>query len=357
MTTRLYSMRGRSFGYFETMLSLKNFVLAVQIDGKKYSGWQDFSIDTSMENLCGTFSFKATNVDIDPNTIYAGAKVEVFVDDYLMLTGYIFKRSRGCTESSNDFTFSGREATADLVDCSATPKTYNNIGLLELCKKLCESFSIQIEAKTDMGKPFKKFVVESGETVFDAIEKACKAKGVLPLTNTRGFLELVSAGTENLSLVLDEKIIKSISEEQDFSDRFSNYTIKAQGGESGNTWTKANTTQLKAIATDSLVSRFRQLILTADQKQTAKMLEKNIAWEAQLRKGRSTSYSVQVFGFGKEDELLKKNKVIRLKYPKLGIDSPFLITSVKYSKSESTGTVCDLVLNDVETFKKLAVTE
>lgn len=356
MTTKLFSTRGRSFGYFETMLSLKNFILSVVINGKKYSGWNDFTIDSSMENICSSFSFKATNVDIDPNTIYCGAKVEVFVDEYLMLTGYIFKRTRSCNENSNDFVFSGREATADLVDCSATPKTYNNIGLLDLCKKLCAPFSISVQGKTDLGKPFKKFVVESGESVFDSLQRACKSKGVLPMTNNKGNVELVSAGSETISLILDENIIKSISEEEDFSECFSDYTIKAQGGESGETWLKANT-QMKATTKDSSVDRFRQLILTAEDKQTQKMLEKNIQWEAQLRKGRRTSYNVQVFGFGKEEELLLKNKVIRLKYSKLKIDSSFLITSIKYSKSEQSGTTCDIVLNDVTTFKKLAVLE
>lgn len=349
-------MRGKAYGYFETMTSLKNFVLSVQINGKKYSGWKEFSIDTSMDALCGSFNFKATNVDIDPNKINAGDKVEVFCDDSQILTGYIFKRSRGCSENENSFSFSGRESTADLVDCSADPKTFNNISLLDLLKKLCAPYDILINPKTDLGKPFKKFVIESGETVFDAMEKACKAKGVLPLTNAYGHIDIVSAGTENLSLVLDSNIVKSISEELDFSERYSSYILKAQGGEGGSTWTKA-TTQMKTTSSDSLIGRFRKLILTADQKQTAKMMQKNVDWENQLRKGRSVSYNVQVFGFGKDTELLSKNKVIRLKYPELQIDSPFLITSVKFSKNESSGTVCDLVLNDLETFKKLAVTE
>ena len=73
----------------------------------------------------------------------------------------------------------GRDATGDLVDCSAAskPGEWKDARLEEIASALCEPFGIRVTREVDTGAPFARFRIEEGESVFEAIERGLPVPG------------------------------------------------------------------------------------------------------------------------------------------------------------------------------------
>ena len=73
----------------------------------------------------------------------------------------------------------GRDRTGDLVDCSAAtmPGEWQNELLDRIVQSLIDPFGISVTVDTDIGEPFRKFRIDEGETVFEAIDRACRYSG------------------------------------------------------------------------------------------------------------------------------------------------------------------------------------
>ena len=65
-------------------------------------------------------------------------------------------------------------------------------GWDRIVQALVQPYGISVAVETDIGAPFRKFRIDEGETVFEAVERACRFRAVLPLSDGAGNLILGS---------------------------------------------------------------------------------------------------------------------------------------------------------------------
>ena len=96
----------------------------LRVNGRRFNSWKSISINRSIANISGSFSFTTSNRFAGEGEkwgIEEGDPCTVDIADERVLTGYIDDISDGYSVSSHDVTFSGRDKTADLVDCHYNP--------------------------------------------------------------------------------------------------------------------------------------------------------------------------------------------------------------------------------------------
>ncbi len=88
--------------------------------GKIFAGWTTININRSIESLSGYFEL---GVNVQPETdlssLSPGQPFTLTINGQTVITGYLDGRRRNMTADSMSITISGRDKTADLIDCAA----------------------------------------------------------------------------------------------------------------------------------------------------------------------------------------------------------------------------------------------
>jgi prophage tail gpP-like protein len=272
--------------------------VTLKVNGSDYRGWKNIEVSIGLEQIAGSFRLTASDRWHGQEKawpILAGNKCTVLIGETTVITGYVDEANPGYDAFSHSLNVSGRDATGDLVDCSAIYKTgqWSGVNLLKIAKDLCGPFGISVKADADVGKAFPKFALQDGETVFEAIERAAKQRGVLLLSDGRGGLVLTRAAQSRI----DAALVKGENIEQgsgtfSHKERFSQYIIKGQSPGGDGYSDPAHHAQLKAQNTDDSVTRYRPLIVYAEQGDGSTYADRAV-WERNVRAGRSPGFSKQ----------------------------------------------------------------
>lgn len=159
-------------------------------------------------------------------------RIEVALDGDVVLIGWVEAVEVNYGPDKVAITFQGRDVTGDLVDCAASadgPHEYRNLTLTELVERICRPYGIAVRAEVDVGAPFTRFAIEVGETAISAIEKACRQRAVLAVSDGVGGLVLTRGGTAPApaSLVFGANI-QTMDATFDWAERFSLYIVRGQ---------------------------------------------------------------------------------------------------------------------------------
>jgi prophage tail gpP-like protein len=314
------------------------------VNNKIYSGWKDVSITRSLEAMAGSFSLSVVESKMsDAFDLFCGDEVVVKIGEDAVITGYIDDYHPSFDAQSHNITITGRDKTADLIDCSASYKTgqWNNQDIVKIAKVLCKSFGIEI--KTDLSKlpKIKKFKLQTGETVHEALDRLAKQLGVI-ITSTRdgSKLFITRSSQEKLNITLKEgENILSASASYSFKDRFSQYIVRPQRSE-----------KIKGICNDESVVRYRPKIFISEYALNKSEANVRAKWEAIVSAGKSSEIDIEVQGWRMPNgELWDVDKLVMIDSPKLRIKKNLLITEVSYKKNES-GTTTSLKLKRPDAF-------
>jgi prophage tail gpP-like protein len=202
----------------------------------------------------------------------------------------------------------------------------------------------------DLGDPFSRstFALNPGETVFQCLDRAAKQRGVMLLTEPDGNMTLDRAGSMKVQTVLEYgKNIKAGNKRVSWQDRFSAYTIKAQTKGDDNLF--GSSTSLKRTSNDAGVTRYRPIIIAAENEDSGTELQKRADWERNVRAGRSARLTYTVEGWRHSTGLWEPNFLVRVKDPVLEIDQELLIVETTQTRSDQ-GTITTLVLTAKEAF-------
>lgn len=314
--------------------------VTITIEGQKFSGWTSFDIARSIESLTGSFSMTVTD-DVNQKSnldwpLQTQKAVQIKVDDELLITGFIDKVNTVINAFTHSITISGRDKTADLVDCSADlvaqKFSFNRTNILQLAEALANPFGIKVEVQdgTDVSKIFK-LSLNTGETIFELLDRKAKELGIILTTNTRGSLVLGNSQREisTSTLRLGDNI-KEGTADFDYKNRYSDYKVIGQSKESKD-W-RANI-NIKAVSSDEGVIRFRPLLIQASGEINAARAQLLANWEANVRAARSQSIEVVVQGFFQENgNIWDINKLVQIFAPALYVNPPtkMLITGIVY---------------------------
>lgn len=331
------------------------------VNGSIYGGWTSLRITRGIEQISGTFELDVTERwpdQIQARPIRTGDACRVLVDRQTVITGYVDDANPSYDDSSHTLSLSGRDKTGDLVDCSAIHKTgqWRDQGMAQIAKDLCQPFGIAVRASVDTGKPFRKFALQEGESVFEALDRAARLRGLLLITDGSGNLLISRAGSTRLGMALSEgENILSASGQFSGRDRFSQYIVKGQRAGDDDSDAKS-TNQARGTATDTGVRRHRPLIVLAEDQADGGSASERAAWERNVRIGRGQRVSISVQGWAHAQGLWAPNVLVRVRSPWLGVDADLLITSVTFAL-DSGGTRTDLELCPRAAFDVIPPTE
>lgn len=311
----------------------------LKIDSVFYDGWKAFSISESIETVASSFRLSVTdNWNNLSWPIKDGDLCEVFLGDEKLLTGYIDSVEASVSSSERTIEVSGRSKASDLVDCSADGKSaYTGLKLEALTEKLISPFglTVTLDEGVTTGAVIQNVGVSIGDTPFEILDKRVRQKGLLLLSGTDGNILISKPGNEyaDSGLTLGENIL-SCSASFDSKDRFSVYKIKAQNnfemeGLSG--------FQVLGRASDSNVKRFRPLVMSAANAMGALEAKTQAEFEAITRAARARKISVSAQGFfQRSGKLWKKNQVVKLNAPAIGVENDeLLISDITYTLDEN----------------------
>ncbi|HAW0588242.1 TPA: baseplate protein [Escherichia coli] len=311
--------------------------VTLRTDGRLFTGWTSVSVTRSIESVAGYFEL---GVNVPPGTDLSGlAPGKAFtleIGGQIVCTGYIDSRRRQMTADSMKITVAGRDKTADLIDCAAVYSggQWKNRTLEQIARDLCAPYGVTVRwelSDKESSAAFPGFTLDHSETVYEALVRASRARGVLMTSNAAG--ELVfsrAASTATDELVLGENLL-TLDFEEDFRDRFSEYTVKgyarANGAEGDDIDAKSIVSR-KGTATDSDVTRYRPMIIIADSKITAKDAQARALREQRRRLAKSITFEAEIDGWTRKDgQLWMPNLLVTIDASKYAIKTTELLVS------------------------------
>lgn len=323
----------------------------LHINGWKYFGWTRLQVTRGIEQFAHSFMVALVDKWKDKDIpVSRGDACQVSYNNDWVTSGYVTECRDEYDADSDSISITGRSSTGDLVDCSAVHRQFNGQGLLKIAEKLCAPFGINVSSNTDLGAVFRIFEVEDGETVFSAISRAAKRRGVLVLTKADGNLVFDRVGSTKVKTRLERGVnILKGSKVDSEQDRFSVYTVKTQTQGNDNLFGSAAASISRSAADDG-VNRYRPLVIAAEDEDSGSELQKRVNWERNIRAGRSLRVSYTVPGWEHDDGLWEPNTMVRVVDSRLRLDDDLLITEVTHLRGENDGTTTAITVTFPEAF-------
>ena len=337
--------------------------VALTIGSTRHLGWTDATITRSLETISGSFSITLTERTPGANTarrINPGDACTVELQDTRVIRGYVDEVNPRYDAGSHSISVRGRDRTGDLVDCSAAtmPGEWQNESLFNIVQQLVQPYGISVSLETNQGAVFRKFRIDEGETVFEAIERACRFRAVLPLSDGDGDLILGSPTRDRAAVRLERGVnILSAAGSATWLNRFSEYTLLGQ--QAGNDFLSAEeAAHVTATARDAGVTRHRPLTIIGEQSLDNDEAQARIDWEANVRAARARAAVVVVQGWRETPDgaLWEPGKLVHIVDDWLGLDRELLIASTTHQIS-SNGELTTLQVMPREAFIQRAVTQ
>lgn len=330
--------------------------VALVIDGREWRGWTAVTIERYIDAMAGAFRLELTTRwpgISEPRPIAPGLAAQVTIGGETVITGRIRDVQPAYDRASNGVAVAGSDLTQRLIDFSALPAQYTGLGLAELVGRIVAPFGIDVLALAPLGEPLARFVVEDGETAFDAIERACRARGVLPLTNAAGQLTLVRAGETAATAAVRGGWGGNVEAAQgQFTDRdrASEYIVKAQRPRIAGDEDETSVAHIVGTAVDETVVGYAPMIIVANDPLDQAEVQARAQWERSIRRGRARRATVTLSGWRDADgRLWQVNTRVPYRDDILGIDAELLVAGVQLSRSDQ-GTTAILDLADPAAF-------
>lgn len=312
-------------------------IVELRADGRLFTGWTSISVVRSIESVAGYFEL---GVNVPPGTdlsgLAPGRKFSLEIDGKIVSTGYIDSRHRQMAADSMKITIAGRDKTADLIDCAAVYSggQWKNRTLEQIARDLCTPYGVTVRWELTDGESaavFPSFTLDHSETVYEALVRASRARGVLMTSNAAG--ELVfsrAASTQTDELVLGKNLL-SMNFAEDFRDRFSEYIVKGYArasGTAGDDIDAKSVVSQKGSATDHDVTRYRPMIIIADSKITAQDATARALREQRRRLAKSATFEADIAGWTRQNgQLWMPNLLVTIDATKYGIKTTVLLVS------------------------------
>ena len=332
------------------------------VDGKLYGGWTRVEVQRGIEQIAGGFVLQLTSrypgVDT-PVQLREGLACQLYLGDDLVISGFVDDFETDDTATSSSVRLSGRDKTADLVDCSAIYKNgqWRGVSLEQIVADIARPFGIPVVVApgTNTGEPFKRFALEEGEKAFDAIDRACRLRAVLVTSTPFGSLLITTASTVHSGVRLVEGVnMLKFNSKHSWKERHSEIILKGQVPGDDHEYGAA-AAHLKASAKDAEINRYRPLVVVAEHGTSNKSLADRAAWEVKVRMGRGKRGGCTVVGWrtgkdGQQGPLWQPNTLVDVTSERMNLDGQLLIVHCAYQFTEQ-GRVAELTYTLPEAFE------
>lgn len=328
--------------------------IALVIGERQWLGWTYADIVATMDAVSGSFSIGVTDRwsgAARPRPIAPGDACRLTIDGEPVIDGSIDVVQPFYDAHEHGVNITGRDRTGDLADCSADDGEWHDIELAALVAAIARPFGIKVYREADTGARFRRFRIQPGETAWEAIDRATRARALLAVASGDGNLALIRARIDPEGTTPPVKIILGSAKGNalrasgtfDAHERHSRYRLLAQqGGAFGAPEDRAH---VVAEAADPGVRRYRPLTLVARDQLDAAAALAQVRWEANVRRGRALRASYTLVGWRDDlGRLWRPNTRVRVEDPWLAIDHELLVASVRLSIHPEEGILTDLEL-------------
>lgn len=326
--------------------------LRMQVAGQEFADFVTVSMTLGLEDLA--WRFDVAYVDRRGNAladypVREGDAATFKIDGELVLTGWVDIIEINEVPGGVNVRMSGRSIVADLVDCSATGKgRWKDADLEKIAKDLCTPLGIDVVVDgVDVGEPFRRAKLRSGETVLSALRRYAEIRGVVLTTNGEGDLVLTRPGLQRIATGIERGVnVLKGQRISDFGNRFSHYIYRSQSA-GDDTWNLDEADERIAIAEDEEVRRYRPLVLEAEKGEAD--LQLRAEWKRNREAGRSRQATYTVQGWAHRDGLWLPGFTTMVKDPRMAIEGELLITQVAFQRGLGPeGTVAQVTLGAKE---------
>lgn len=330
-------------------------VCELRVGGQIYGGWKDIRIQRGLEQVSGQFTLGLSerwDGQTEPRPVRCGQAAVVTIGKQPVVTGWIDRVTPSYDPTQHSLSVSGRDKTGDLIDCSAIHKSgqWKGVSLKRIASDLLAPFGIDVvvgsHAERAATAALPSFKLDEGESVFDCLERAARLAGVMLWTDGRGrlWIDLPGKVLAHTSLVEGKNILR-FDGDQSWAERFSQITVKGQARGQHNT---------KGVASDHVVTRYRPLIVLAEDATPGVTAQQRATWEATVRAGRANRATVRVAGWHQDNGALWVPGLrVPVYSPTVRLDGEMLIVSCTYIENDREGTVCDLEIADPRAYDRL----
>lgn len=325
----------------------------LRLGGVLYAGWTEMSVGRDLSRMSGEFSMRLARKSADggvPQTEPGRAAV-VEIDGAAVLKGWLDVKSVAYDSARIELTIVGRDRVGDLIDCAATvdgPFEYNGLPLDAVVTRICQPYGVAVRSELKAVPVIKRLAIQPGESAFDFIERACRAYGVLPVSDGIGGLVLMMPASERSpgELTFGHNIL-SAEVSVDASERHSLYVVKGQAeAVDGDNADGGHVAAGEGRITDPEVTRYRPKVLVGENQGYSGTLKERAAAERKADRARGTraGYTVQGW-YAAGTTLWKPNTLVKVNDPMAMLERDMLIAAVTFSRgAQGTTTRLDLAL-------------
>jgi prophage tail gpP-like protein len=331
----------------------------VRVNGEKLDLWESISVSRSIDTLCATFSIATSNKPFS-YPVKLGDKVQILINNLIILTGYVEQLNGNGGLSSDQITISGRDITCDIVD-SSLPEDAKNIEgavtLINLCQVVIAGLNIPIGVldQTEGVAPFSEDDLQagaSGGNAFQYLEQFARKRQVYLQSSNLGDLIIFRPGEERSASSLTHKIndpnnnVKTWNINLTTANRFGVYVCRSQDnvGFNASSDYSGDGNNRNGQAVDQNIRDSRYLEIIAEETMNDSDCVERAKEESNIRRSKGLEYSATVAGAEQIDgSLWDIGKLVRVDDDFANINGIFLIKTISYSHSLS-GTETNIVV-------------
>lgn len=168
--------------------------IILTVGGRHWRGWTDIMVQRAVDQVSGQFELtltaRADDGMIEALTVSPGDACTVAIDGgETLITGWIDAVAPSYDPSTHEVAISGRDATGDLVDCSAVHAPsgeWQGVTVDRIAADLARPFGVPVHVRVDVGSPLRTFRIQESETAWEALERACRMRGLLAMADGLG---------------------------------------------------------------------------------------------------------------------------------------------------------------------------
>jgi prophage tail gpP-like protein len=331
-------------------------IATIVVNGRNFTNWTSMRCEVRWGAVASTFMFELTEQSPIPLHWYQtdlapGAKVQVFLGDYLAITGIVLERHVSYDASMHGVRLIGESKTTDTK--TSTPPLdkiggHDNKSLQQIASSLVEHLGIGVRTVGDVsGMPFENAHVQPGETIITTIERYAKMRQVMIGNDAKGNLLLIGKNDANTPdaaehLAEGKNILRANAVVR---DEYKYRNMVALGQQHGNDKHNGDqTTKQTAFATGTS-DRNRWMVFPAEISDDKQGLQLRVDMEKQFSEGSEIEAHISVQGwFRKEGQPWRAGDYYFVESPSLLLNRMLGCNVCTYEQSDGGGTTTTLTM-------------
>jgi prophage tail gpP-like protein len=334
-----------------------NETVVLTVAGKNYSGWTSVMVRRVYGGACSDFELAVAQPIDTPTVNFSSWKIKnndqctISLGGVLAFTGYVFVRQTAFDATHHGLMVTGRSLTADAVDSSAPVNggQYKGYTFQALASTFAKQAGVNLiinGSSPDLSRTFPQFSVAYGETIFQAVERLARLRGLHITDDAKGnwIAETFDPKAKNQGQLVEGKNLLKCRATIDSSRSFNIVNIVSQ--RPGNDQTNGTPSRdVSASMTNSDARPTRRLIMVMEQTGSPP--------DAVTRANHETSYNAtdivdchaEAQGFlSAPGTLWNTGLNYAVNSPMADLDRTLASRQVIYRQSSETGTITEIDL-------------